>query len=360
MDRRRVMFDMDAQDLDVLLSTSTSGLSSVRSAQRANMVLMAAFGMVDSAIAEELGTSANRVRRWVARYVKLGVAGLQKDLPRGGRPADAALASRIVALTTQRRPEGATHWSTRTMARATGSSPATVMRVWRAHGLKPHLIERFKVSNDQRFEQKLVDIVGLYMNPPERAAVLCCDEKSQCQALDRTQPGLPLKKGRAATLTHDYKRNGTTCLFAALNVLDGQVISQCQSQHRHIEWLKFLRQIDREIDKDLAVHVVLDNYATHKHPNVLAWLKKHPRFHMHFTATSASWMNMVERFFRSLSTDRLERGVFRSVDELIHAIEQYVNVHNANPKPFIWTAKARDILEKVMRAKSKLRMLQTA
>ena len=246
------------------------------------------------------------------------------------------------------------------MAKEAGASAATISRIWRSHGLKPHLSKTFKVSNDIRFEEKLTDIVGLYMNPPERAVVLCCDEKSQVQALDRTQPGLPLKRGRAQTMTHDYKRHGTTTLFAALNILDGSVISQCQPRHRHIEWLKFLKQIDTNVAPDLQIHVVLDNYATHKHPKVLQWLAKRPRFHMHFTATSASWMNMVERFFRNLSEDRLKRGVFRSVDELIDAINLFVLAHNENPKPFIWTASARDILEKVMRAKAKLNTVQIA
>ena len=246
------------------------------------------------------------------------------------------------------------------MAKQAGASAATVSRIWRSHGLKPHLSKTFKVSNDIRFEEKLTDIVGLYMNPPERAVVLCCDEKSQVQALDRTQPGLPLKRGRAETMTHDYKRHGTTTLFAALNILDGSVISQCQARHRHIEWLKFLKQIDANVAPDLQIHVVLDNYATHKHPKVLKWLAKRARFHMHFTATSASWMNMVERFFRNLSEDRLKRGVFKGVDELIAAIDLFVLAHNQDPKPFIWTASARDILEKVMRAKAKLNTVQTA
>jgi hypothetical protein len=229
-----------------------------------------------------------------------------------------------------------------------------VLKVWRANGLKPHLVETFKVSRDPKFVEKLEDIVGLYLSPPEHALVLCCDEKSQVQALDRTQPGLPLKKGRAATLTHDYKRHGTTTLFAALNVLDGQVIAQCQQRHRHTEWLQFLRQIDRETPKDKTLHLVCDNYATHKHPAVQTWLETHPRFHIHFTPTSASWLNMVERFFRSVSTDRLERGVFRSVPELIAAIEQYIAIHNQNPKPFVWTARANDILQKVIRANRQL------
>jgi transposase len=359
MNNRRVVVEFGKDDLETLLSWSTSSLASVRCALRANMVLMAAAGFADSVIANEIGVSAPRVRRWVARYVKLGLVGLEKDAPRGGRPRQVS-AQRVIELTTQTQPEAATHWSTRTMAKEAGASAATISRIWRSHGLKPHLSKTFKVSNDIRFEEKLADIVGLYMSPPERAVVLCCDEKSQVQALDRTQPGLPLKRGRAQTMTHDYKRHGTTTLFAALNILDGSVISQCQPRHRHIEWLKFLKQIDANVAPDLQIHVVLDNYATHKHPKVLKWLSKHQRFHMHFTATSASWMNMVERFFRNLSEDRLKRGVFKSVDELVCAIELFVLAHNEDPKPFIWTASARDILEKVIRARTKLNTVQTA
>ena len=359
MINRRVVVEFDDDDLETLLGWRTSSLASVRCALRANMVLMAAAGFSDRVIAMELKVSAPRVRRWVARFVKLGLRGLEKDAPRGGRPRLVS-AQRVIALTTQTQPEAATHWSTRTMAKEAGASAATISRIWRSHGLKPHLSKTFKVSNDIRFEEKLTDIVGLYMNPPERAVVLCCDEKSQVQALDRTQPGLPLKRGRAQTMTHDYKRHGTTPLFAALNVLDGRVISQCQPRHRHIEWLKFLKQIDANVASELQIHVVLDNYATHKHPKVLAWLAKHQRFHMHFTATSASWMNMVERFFRNISETRLKRGVFKSVDELVCAIELFVLAHNEDPKPFIWTASARDILQKVKRAKTKLNIVQTA
>jgi transposase len=259
-----------------------------------------------------------------------------------------------VELTTQSQPEAATHWSTRKMGAVLGVSASTVMRHWQAHGLKPHLVRGFKVSRDPKFVDKLEDIVGLYMAPPEHALVLCCDEKSQVQALDRTQPGLPLKKGRAQTMTHDYKRHGTTTLFAALNVLDGQVIGQCQPRHTHAEWLKFLRQIDRQTPKDKTLHLIADNYATHKHPAVQQWLAKHPRFNMHFTPTSASWLNMVERFFRDLTTERLRRGVFTSVPELVAAIDEYVVHHNTDPKPFIWTKSARDILQKVIRANNRL------
>jgi len=358
MNNRRVEFDFGEGDVETLLRWSTSSLQSVRCALRAKMVLMAAAGFVDSVIARELGLGQARVRRWIARYAKLGLKGIEQDAPRGGRPPKIN-ASEVVTLTTQTQRVAATHWSTRSMARQVGASAATISRIWRAHGLKPHLSRTFKVSSDPAFEDKLTDIVGLYMSPPERAVVLCCDEKSQIQALDRTQPGLPLKKGRGATMTHDYKRCGTTTLFAALNILDGSVISCCQDRHRHSEWLKFLKQIDKAVQPELQIHVVLDNYATHKHPKVKVWLARNPRFHMHFTATSASWMNMVERFFRSLDQDRLKRGVFGSVNDLIAAIEQYVGMHNENPKPFIWTKSARDILRKVIRAREKLKTVQT-
>jgi len=336
-----------------LRQLSRSKTVSVRLACRARIVLLAAAGKHNDAIAEELDIGRVQVGRWRERYAEGGLAGIERDLPRGGRPPKVD-AAEVVRLTTQTLPEAATHWSTRALAAKVGVSDTTVLRVWHRHGLKPHLIEAFKVSRDPRFAEKLEDIVGLYLNPPEHALVLCCDEKSQVQALDRTQPGLPLKRGRAATMTHDYKRHGTTTLFAALSTLDGSLIACCQQRHRHEEWLVFLRQINRETPEDKEVHLICDNYATHKHPNVQAWLARHPRFHVHFTPTSASWLNMVERFFRDLSTQRLERGVFRSVPELTHAIKEYVAVHNKDPKPFIWTAKAADILQKVIRANRRL------
>ena len=336
-----------------------SGRTSVRLCQRAQIVLLAADGMQNQDIAAQLGVSRGLVARWRDRYAESRLAGIERDLPRGAPPVTVDVA-RLVELTTQSKPEAATHWSTRKMAAELGVSAASVSRHWRANGLKPHLVRSFKVSRDPQFIEKLEDIVGLYLSPPEHALVLCCDEKSQVQALDRTQPGLPLKKGRAETMTHDYKRNGTTTLFAALNVLDGKVIAQCQPRHRHAEWLKFLRKINRETPKDKTVHLIADNYATHKHPAVQHWLSKHPRFHMHFTPTSASWMNMVERFFRDITTARLRRGVFASVPELVASIEDYIAHHNANPKPFIWTKSARDILEKVMRANTRLSSKQNA
>src|SRR5213595_889890 len=342
-----------------LTSLVRSKLTSVRLAQRARIVLLAADGVQNKDIAEQLGIGRVQVSRWRERYAQSGLAGIERDLPRGAPPMKVDTA-RLVELTTQAKPVAATHWSTRKMAAELGVSASTVMRHWHAHGLKPHIVRGFKVSRDPKFVEKLEDIVGLYMSPPEHALVLCCDEKSQVQALDRTQPGLPLKKGRAQTMTHDYKRHGTTTLFAALNVLDGQVIGQCQQRHTHAEWLKFLRKIDRETPKDRTLHLIADNYATHKHPAVQDWLAKHPRFHMHFTPTSASWLNMVERFFRDITTERLRRGVFTSVPELVDAINEYIAHHNTNPKPFIWTKSARDILQKVIRANSRLSSKQNA
>jgi len=333
--------------------------TSVRLSQRARIVLLAAGGMQNQEIAIQLNVGRVQVSRWRERYAESRLTGIERDLPRGAPPAKVDVA-RLVELTTQTKPKAATHWSTRTMAAELGVSAASVSRHWRANGLKPHIVRGFKVSRDPQFVEKLEDIVGLYMSPPEHALVLCCDEKSQIQALDRTQPGLPLKKGRAETMTHDYKRNGTTTLFAALNVLNGQVIGQCQQRHTHAEWLKFLKKIDRKTPKDKTLHLIADNYATHKHPVVQDWLAKHPRFHMHFTPTSASWLNMVERFFRDITTKRIRRGVFTSVPELIGAIDEYIAHHNTQPKPFIWTKSARDILQKVIRANSRLSSKQNA
>ena len=333
----------------------------VRLVERARIVLLAAAGKQDKEIAAELGITAHKAARWRTRFLDGGIAGLEKDAPRPGRTPSitAAKVKLVVRMTTQEKPANATHWSTRTMAAAVGLSQTTVRRIWRQHGLKPHLVETFKVSNDPQFAEKLEAIVGLYLNPPEHALVLCCDEKSQIQALDRTQPGLPLKRGRAGTMTHDYKRNGTATLFAALNTIDGKVISLCQERHRHQEWLRFLRLVDEATPDDKQLHLIADNYATHKHPAVQRWLKRHPRFHFHFTPTSASWLNMVERFFRDLTVNRLRRGVFHDVRELVHAIDDYVDHHNENPKPFIWTASANDILEKVKRARKALLNVQS-
>src|SRR5450432_2467340 len=340
----------------MLESQARSRSLPVRVAERARIVLLAASGQQDLEIAARMAITPKKVSRWRKRFLALGVAGLQKAAPRPGRKPTIGtrLTKRVVTMTTRQQPTNATHWSTRTMAAAVGISEASVRRIWRAHGLKPHRVETFKISNDPAFAEKLEDIVGLYLNPPEHALVLCVDEKSQIQALDRTQPGLPLKKGRCGTMTHDYKRNGTATLFAALNTADGTVVSMCDDRHRHQEWLKFLRVIDDLTPPEKQLHLIADNYATHKHFKVQRWLARHPRFHVYFTPTSSSWLNMVERFFRDLTVRRLRRGIFRDVEELIMAILDYIDKHNDKPKPFIWTAKASDILEKVKRARAKL------
>lgn len=332
-----------------------------RQVERAKIVLLAAAGRQDLEIADELRISNQKAARWRKRFLQAGLAGLEKDAPRPGRTPSipAATVQQVVRMTTQEKPHNALQWSTRSMAAAVGISERSVRRIWRAHGLKSHLMETFKLSNDVQFAEKLEAIVGLYLNPPEHALVLCCDEKSQIQALDRTQPGLPLKPGRAGTMTHDYKRNGTATLFAALNALNGKVISLCQDRHRHQEWIKFLRLLDDATPAGKQLHLIVDNYATHKHPEVQRWLSRHRRFHVHFTPTSSSWLNMVERFFRDLTHNRLKRGVFRDVEELINAIDEYVDQHNEKPKPFIWTASAKDTLEKVKRARKTLDNVQS-
>jgi len=266
----------------------------------------------------------------------------------------------IIETTTQTKPPVATHWSVRTLGETLGIDKSMVHRVWRASGLRPHLSKTFKVSNDKKFIEKVIDVVGLYLNPPEHALVLCADEKTSVQALDRTQPGLPMVKGRLGTMTHDYKRNGTTTLFAALEMAEGKVITTCMDRHRHQEWIKFLNLIDRQTPADLDLHLIVDNYATHKHPKVQAWLKRHPRFHFHFVPTSSSWLNLVERWFRDLTDKQIRRGVFHSVDDLIAAIQAYVEHHNNHPKPFVWTAKAEDIIANYRRAKAVLHKVQTA
>lgn len=339
-----------------------SRASAVRAQERAAIVLLAAEGCTNKEIARRLGQDKMKVGRWRNRYAKDGLNGILKDKSRPGRfpPISPAIRSRIVRLTLEEKPVGDTHWSRTSMAAVSGVSPASVGRIWAAHGLKPHRTKTFKLSNDKQFEEKLADIAGLYLNPPEHALVYCCDEKSQIQALDRTQPGLPLKKGRCQTMTHDYKRNGTTSLFAALNTADGKVIGTCMSKHRHQEWLRFLNLIKRSTPADREVHLICDNYATHKHDKVKAWQKRNPRFVFHFTPTSASWLNRVERFFRDLTEKSIRRGVFRNVDELTQAIEKHLAAHNASPKPMVWTATASDILEKVRRGRAKLNTIHSA
>jgi transposase len=328
----------------------------LRLVQRANIVQMAANGTLSQDIARELNISRPTVQLWRERFLALRLAGLEKDAPRPGRipsiPEKKVRA--IVEATLHGKPPNATHWSTRSMAKAQGLSPATICRIWKQHNLKPHLIKTFKISRDKRFIEKLYDVVGLYLNPPEKSLVLCVDEKSQIQALDRTQPGLPLKQGRRGTMTHDYKRHGTTTLFAALSMLDGQVIGECMPRHRHQEFIRFLNTIDSETPAELDLHIIVDNYATHKHPRVKSWLRRHPRFHLHFIPTSSSWVNMVERWFREITDKRIRRGNFRNVPELITAIQEYLEHHNQNPRIFTWTASVKSILTKVAKCKEAL------
>jgi transposase len=326
---------------------------------RARIVLLAGDGVGAVAVARRVGKSVPSVRRWLRRYAAAGVAGLLKDAtrPAGRQPLPAETIKRVVDLTLHETPPGATHWSERTMAAKVGIAPSSVHNIWKAHGLKPHLVETFKLSRDPDFVAKMEDVVGLYLDPPDKALVLSVDEKSQIQALDRTQPGLPMKKGRAGTMTHDYKRHGTTTLFAALDVLTGVVIGNCMPRHRRREFLRFLKQIDKETPADLDLHLILDNYATHKTAEVRRWLAAHPRFHLHFTPTSASWLNLVERFFAEITEKRIRRGAFNSVAELETAIMAYLEQRNVKPKPFVWTASARSILEKVARAKQALESL---
>lgn len=334
----------------------------VRVAMRAKIVLAAARGLENQEIAEELGITRETVGRWRSRFVEQHVEGILKDRPRGGRkPTNRSkVEGRIIQMTTQELPANATHWSTRLLAEELGVSQSMVHRVWKANGLKPHLVKTFKISNDPHFEEKLRDVVGLYLSPPENALVLSADEKTSIQALDRTQPGLPLNRGRCGTMTHDYKRNGTTTLFAAIELGRGEVIATCMKRHRHQEWIKFLQMIDEQTPKELALHLIVDNYATHKHEKVKRWLKRHPRFHVHFIPTSSSWLNIVEGFFRNLDQRRLKRGIFQNVPVLIQVIMDYIEDHNRDPRPIVWTAAANSILEKVGRARAKLNKSATA
>ena len=348
--------ELNEEERNWLRKQAHSDVATKRLGERCRIVLLAAEGKTNEQIEEDLGVSRHKAARWRTRYVQGGRAGIENDAAgRGRKPSyPPELRQLVIRMTTREKPANATHWSLASMGQALDISPRTVGRIWHEHGLKPHLVRTFKVSNDPRFAEKLEDVIGLYLNAPEHALVLCVDEKSQVQALDRTQPGLPLKKGRASTMTHDYVRHGTTTLFAALNVADGKVIGHCQARHRHQEWLKFLRLIDAQTPPERELHLILDNYATHKHAKVKSWLAKHPRFYLHFTPTSASWLNMVERFFRDLTTKRLRRGVFHSVPELVTALEKYLDTYNEEPTPFVWTAKANDILMKVKRARKKL------
>ena len=342
------------QDRDRLESWLRAHNTPQALAWRAQIILHAAEGLPNTRIAEEVGVTVVTVREWRKRFQSEGIDALSEIKPGRGRKREisATKVKRIVHDTLHVKPRGATQWSCRTMAERHQVSSATIQRIWDAHGLQPHRAETFKLSTDSAFVDKLTDIVGLYLNPPDKAVVICVDEKSQIQALDRTQPGLPMKRGRCGTRTHDYKRHGTTSLFAALDVLEGTIIGNCYERHRHQEFLKFLRRLDREFPKNKALHLILDNYGTHKHPNVKTWLNKHPRFHLHFTPTSCSWLNLIERWFGQLTEKQLLRGAFTSVKDLTHTINQFIKVYNDNPKPFVWNAKVEDILRKVGKCKA--------
>src|ERR1700741_1813629 len=344
---------ISAGQREVLESLARSQSGAHREVVRSEALLMAADGGANTAIPRALSVAPASVKSWRDRFAEEGLAKLgQVRKGRGRKPSiPQSKIDEIIDLTQNYRPKGETHWSCRTMAAAAGVSKSTVQLVWHARGLKPHRVQTFKLSNDPRFEGKLGDVVGLYMNPPEKAIVLCADEKSSVQAWDRTRASLPMVKGRGETMTHDYKRHGTTTLFAALNVLTGTVIGQCMPRHRHQEWVKFLKTIDRQVPKDLQIHLILDNYATHKHEDVRMWLDKHPRFPLHFTPTSSSWLNLVERWFRELTDKALRRGVFHSVPDLVNSIQEYINAHNHDPKPYVWTATAESIFAKVARGR---------
>jgi transposase len=350
--RRAVAITLTEQEQAMLTSWSRSRTAAARLVTRAKIVLLAAAGRENQQIAEELGVNRATVKTWRGRFATGRLAGIEQE--RGGRGRKATKRQRwsrtIVETTLHRQPHNATHWSVRSLAKHLRIDKSMVQRVWAAHELAPHRVRTFKLSRDKRFIEKLVDVVGLYLRPPENALVLSVDEKSQIQALDRTQPGLPLKKGRCGTMTHDYKRNGTTTLFAALEMATGKLIGTCMKRHRHQEWLKFLKLIEAQAPAHLALHLIADNYGTHKHPKVQAWLAKHPRVHMHFVPTSSSWLNMVERWFRDLTVQRIRRGSFRNVEVLENAIHDYITAHNKNPKPFVWTADLKDILPKIARA----------
>jgi transposase len=350
--------ELGAKDRAALQDIVANGNTAQKIVKRARIVLMTADGHGTMAIMRTVGVAKTTVWRWQAYFVVAGVGGLVKgrSKPPGKKPIADDIKLRVVEKTVKERPANATHWSVRLMAAAMGISHTSVQRIWHAYGLKPHLVRGFKVSNDPEFVAKVKDIAGLYLDPPARAVVLAVDEKSQIQALDRTQPGLPMKKGRAGTMTHDYKRNGTTTLFAALNVATGEVIGQCLARHRAKEFLTFLKTIDRQTPAHLDLHLILDNYATHKAPPVKRWLKRHPRFTLHFTPTSSSWLNLVERLFAEITRQRIRRGTFNSVPDLEAAITEWIDRRNAHPTPFIWTAKPRTIIAKYRRARARLQM----
>ncbi len=344
------------QEKQGLMSLVRGRNTTQKVALRANIIMKMMEGLPKKQIAEQLGTTRPTVYLWIKRHEKLGIEGLLRDASRPGRKPEITEEKEkvIIEATLHTKPQAATHWSIRSMAKAQAVSRWTVHKIWKKYNLKPHLVKTFKISNDPNFVEKVKDIVGLYLHPPDKAMVLSVDEKSQIQALDRTQPGLPLRVGHTETITHDYKRHGTTTLFAALNTLDGRVIGQCMPKHRQVEFLKFLRKIDKETPEEMDLHFIVDNYGSHKTAKVKRWLSAHHRFHLHFTPTSASWMNMVERFFSELTTKRLRRGIFRTVAELEEVITNYLTAHNDNPRIFVWVKDAETILSKVEKCKEVL------
>jgi len=356
MKRKQTSIALGAKDRAALERIAADGNERQKIVKRARIVLLTAQGDGVMAIMRAVGVSKTTVWRWQDYFIEAGVGGLVKgrSKPPGRKPIADDIKLRVVEKTLKERPPNATHWSVRSMADATGISHTSVQRIWKAHGLKPHLVRHFKVSNDPDFVAKVKDIVGLYLAPPDKALVLAVDEKSQIQALDRTQPGLPLKKGRAGTLTHDYKRNGTTTLFAALDVASGKVIGECLPRHRAKEFLAFLRKVLRETPAHLDLHLILDNYSTHKTDAVKRWLKRNPRCKLHFTPTSCSWLNLVERLFAEITRQRIRRGTFHNVTELEAAIGEWIDHRNTYPKPFVWTAKANPIIAKYRRARKAL------
>ena len=356
MSRRATAIVLTPEEKSTLDTWARGRRIEARLVQRAQIIRMAAEGVLSQDIAAELEVSRPTVQLWRQRFLALRLSGLEKDAPRPGRlPRISPQKVRaVVEATLHTKPADATHWNTRTMAKAQGISEASVRRIWKQHNLKPHLTKTFKLSRDPRFVDKLRDVVGLYMNPPEKALVLCVDEKCQIQALERTQPGLPMKPRRCGTFTHDYRRHGTTTLFAALNVLDGKVIGDCMPLHRHQEFIRFLKRIDQETPAGLNLHIIVDNYSAHKHPRVRSWLKRHPRFQMHFTPTSSSWLNLVERWFAYLTQKRIRRGSFHNVPALIEAIFDYIDNNNLNPHVFVWTASVERIMTKIAKCKEAL------
>jgi transposase len=360
MSRHAILVTVSESDRQELERWVSAHRTPQQVAQRCRIILAAAKGQQDKGIAKRMEVNFKTVALWRQRFCSEGPDCLWEVAAGRGRKPQFTTdkIDEIINATLQTRPAGATHWSCRTMAQKHGVSKATVNRIWQSHGLQPHRIKQFKLSRDPRFLEKLIDVVGLYINPPEKALVLCVDEKSQIQALDRTQPGLPLKKGRCGTMTHDYKRNGTTTLFAALELAQGKVIGQCYARHRHQEFLKFLKRLDAEFPVEMKLHLVMDNYGTHKHPKVQGWLQRHPRFVPHFIPTSSSWLNLVERWFGELTGKRIRRDTFVSVADLVAAIEEYLVAWNTNPKPFIWTATVESIMEKLSRCKQTLERIQ--